>query len=280
MARILVTGSTQGIGRATAEALMDGGHQVVTHARSHERAASLAVLTERGADVVVGDLANRQETLHVADQVSMLGRMDAVIHNAGVYADDRPFLTTEGHPRVLAVNVLAPYLLTALIDRPDRLIYLTSDMHMSGNPNLTDLNWTTRRWNGVQAYRDSKLLLTTMAFAIARHWPRVRSNAVDPGWVPTQMGGPQAPDDLELGHRTQAWLATSEESGASTSGAYWHHHRRLTPAAAVTETHFQDTLLDTLAEITDMPLLQQNPDVGGPHRPWPFGSRLHAGGDG
>jgi NAD(P)-dependent dehydrogenase (short-subunit alcohol dehydrogenase family) len=49
--------------------------------------------------------------------------MDAVVHNAGVYADEQRFPTAKGHPRVLAVNVLAPYLLTALIDRPDRLIY-------------------------------------------------------------------------------------------------------------------------------------------------------------
>src|SRR4051812_28718095 len=203
------------------------------HARNQDRATALTALSALGADVVVGDLASRQQTRELADQVNQLGRMDAVVHNAGVYAEEQRFPTAEGHPRVLAVNVLAPYLLTTLIHRPDRLIYLTSDMQAGGNATLTDLDWTTRSWNGVQAYRDSKLFLTTLAFAVARYWPEVRSNAVDPGWVRTRMGGPQAPDDLELGYLTQVWLATSDEPGAATSGRYWHHQQRLeAPTAA------------------------------------------------
>ena len=214
----------------------------------------MKVLTARGADLVVGDLSNQQQTCELADQVNQLGRMDAVVHNAGVYADEQRFPTAKGHPRVLAVNVLAPYLLTALIDRPDRLIYLTSDMHTGGDATMTDLDWTTRRWNGVQAYRDSKLFLTTLAFAIARYWPQVRSNAVDPGWVPTRMGGPHAPDDLEMGHRTQVWLATSDEPDALTSGSYWHHRQHLRAPAAAADPQFQDTLVSTLARLTGTPL--------------------------
>ncbi len=253
MARVLVTGSAQGLGRSTAEELLRRGHRVVVHARNQDRAAALAVLTAQGADVVVGDLASQQQTRDLADQVNLLGRMDAVVHNAGVYADEQRFLTAEGHPRVLAVNVLAPYLLTTLIDTPGRLIYLTSDMHAGGNPTLTDLDWTARRWNGVQAYRDSKLFLTTLAFAIARRWPQVRSNAVDPGWVPTRMGGPHATDDLELGYLTQVWLATSEEPSAAGSGSYWHHQQQLTAPAAASDPQFQATLVSTLAQLTGTP---------------------------
>ena len=103
-------------------------------------------LIDRGAALVVGDLASAAQTRHLAEQVNQLGRMDAVIHNAGVYGHrDR-----EGHPRVLAVNTLAAYLLTGLIHRPDRLIYLTSDMHVAGDDSLNDLDWTTRRWNGTR----------------------------------------------------------------------------------------------------------------------------------
>ena len=250
VARVLVTGSAQGLGRSTAEELMRRGHRVVVHARNQDRASALAALAAQGADVVVGDLASQQQTRDLADQVNQLGRMDAVVHNAGVYAEAQRFPTAEGHPRVLAVNVLAPYLLTTLIDRPGRLIYLTSDMHAGGKPTMTDLDWTARRWNGVQAYRDSKLFLTTLAFAIARYWPQVRSNAVDPGWVPTRMGGPHATDDLELGYLTQVWLATSDEPSAATSGTYWHHRRHLAAPAAAADPQFQDTLVDTLAELT------------------------------
>ena len=114
------------------------------------------------------------------------------------------------------MNVLAPYLLTALINRPARLIYLSSGMHTSGRAALDDLDWNDRPWDGVQAYCDSKLLVTTLAAAVARYWPDVRSNAVDPGWVPTRMGGPHATDDLALGHDTQVWLATSDEPATAT----------------------------------------------------------------
>jgi NAD(P)-dependent dehydrogenase (short-subunit alcohol dehydrogenase family) len=252
----LVTGSTQGLGRATAEDLLRRGHQVVVHARNQDRASSVAALAARGASVVFGDLSSQQQTRALAVQVNQLGRMDAIVHNAGVYADEQPFQTAESLPRVLAVNVFAPYLLTALIDRPDRLIYVTSGMHTGGDPTLNDLGWRARRWNGVQAYRDSKLLVTTLAFAIAGRWPRVRSNAVDPGWVPTRMGGPHAPDDLELGYRTQVWLATSDDPAATASGSYWHHAQQRTAPAAATDPDFQDTLVDTLAKLTGTALTQ------------------------
>ena len=140
MSRILITGSAQGLGRNAATALLDDGHQVVVHARSHHRAADLSDLAARGAAVVVGNLASLEQTRSLADQVNQLGRMDAVIHNAGVYGDTGRHPSLEGHPRVLTVNTLAPYLLTGLIQRPDRLIYLTSDMHTSGDDSLHDLD--------------------------------------------------------------------------------------------------------------------------------------------
>jgi hypothetical protein len=78
----------------------------------------------------------------------------------------------------------------------------------------------------------------------------VVSNAVDPGWVPTKMGGPGAPDDLRLGHLTQVWLATSDDPQARTSGGYWYHQRRAEPAPSVQDQRFQDQLLEELAGFT------------------------------
>ena len=250
MARVLVTGSTTGLGLAAARALLDAGHDVIVHARNHQRATELGPLAEACRGIVIGDLANLAETSRMADAINALGDLDAVIHNAGIYADADRNLTADGHPRVLAVNVLAPYVLTALINRPARLIYLSSDMHPSGRPILDDLDWTHRPWDGVRAYSDSKLFITTLAAAVARYWPDVRSNAVDPGWVPTRMGGPHATDDLALGHDTQVWLATSDDPAASTTGQYWHHRRIQTPAPAVHDAGFQDALLDALGHIT------------------------------
>src|SRR6478736_4183440 len=160
MSRILITGSAQGLGRSAATTLLADGHQVVVHARDTSRAAALTDLVDRGAAVVIGDLASAQQTRHLADQVNQLGRMDR---------ERNP--SPEGHPRMLAVNTLAPYLLTGLIERPERLIYLASDMHVSGDDSLKDLDWDTRRWNGTQAYRDSKLFVTALALAAARRWP-------------------------------------------------------------------------------------------------------------
>jgi NAD(P)-dependent dehydrogenase (short-subunit alcohol dehydrogenase family) len=242
MTRIFITGSADGLGRAAAQTLLDDGHEVVVHARSSERLAAVGDLVDRGAAAVAGDLSDREQTRRVADQVNRLGRMDAVIHNAGVISG----------PQVLAVNVVAPYLLTALIDRPERLIYLSSSMHRGGRPDLTGMDWAGRRRTG--SYSDSKLFVTTLAVAVARLWPDVLSNAVDPGWVPTRMGGRGAPDDLRLGHLTQEWLATSHDPEARTSGGYWHHQRRSEPAPAVRDQHFQDDLLAELARVTGMTL--------------------------
>jgi len=254
MARIFITGSTDGLGRAAARALIEGGHQVVLHARSRERASALDDLASRSAGVIVGDLASAVQTRSIAAQVNAIGRMDAVIHNAGISSTKGRSPTPEGHATILAVNTLAPYMLTGLIERPRRLVYLSSSMHRGGTSSLRDINWSERRWNSSQAYSDSKLYLTALAFAVARHWPDTLSNAVDPGWVPTKMGGPGAPDDLEQGHLTQTWLAASDDSAATVSGRYWHHRRPQTSANEATNAVFQDQLSVKLSELTGVSL--------------------------
>jgi NAD(P)-dependent dehydrogenase (short-subunit alcohol dehydrogenase family) len=147
----------------------------------------------------------------------------------------------------MPVNVIAPYLLTALLPAPRRLVYLSSGSHFSGRPDLDGADWSGRTSG---SYGDSKLFVTALAAAMARLRPEVLSNAVDPGWVPTRMGGPGAPDDLELGHRTQEWLATSDDPEALTTGGYWYHQERQEPHAAVHDLAFQDRLLQALAQET------------------------------
>ena len=254
MARVFITGSTDGLGRAAARTLMDEGHDVVLHARNRDRAAAVADLERASAGLVIGDLSSATDTRSVAGQVNAIGRMDAVIHNAGVYLTNGRSPTPEGHPTTLAVNTFAPYILTALIERPRRLIYLSSGMHRSGVASFRDLDWHERRWNATQAYSDTKLHVTTLAFALARLWPDVLSSAVDPGWVPTKMGGAAAPDDLEEGHRTQTWLAVSDDPAATVSGHYWHHRRREPASRDASDRHYQDALLSRLADITGVPL--------------------------
>lgn len=254
MSRLFITGSTDGLGYAAARTLIQEGHEVVLHARSQDRATAIADLARQSSGVVIGDLSGAVETRKVAEQVNAIGKMDAVIHNAGIYRVPNRSATPEGHARTLAVNTLAPYILTALIERPGRLIYLSSGMHRDGSPLLRDIDWLERRWDQTQAYCDSKLYVTAIAFAIARLWPDVLSNAVDPGWVPTKMGGAGAPDDLDMGYLTQTWLAASDDSAATVSGEYWHHRQQEPAAAEASDPRFQDQLLSILGRLTGIAL--------------------------
>lgn len=241
MSRILVTGSADGLGRAAADTLLSQGHEVVVHARNPTRATDLRQLMDRGAQLVLGDFTDRDAVRGIASELADGAPLDAVIHNAGVWSGRA----------VMPVNVVAPYLLTALLPGPRRLVYLSSGSHYSGHPVLDGIDWSGRTPG---SYGDSKLFVTALSAAVARLRPGVLSNAVDPGWVPTRMGGPGAPDDLELGHRTQEWLATSDDPEALTTGGYWYHRERQEPHASAHDTAFQDRLLQALAQETGGPL--------------------------
>jgi NAD(P)-dependent dehydrogenase (short-subunit alcohol dehydrogenase family) len=250
IARVLITGSTDGLGLMAARLLVEHGHVVTVHARDDKRASDVRTALPGAAHVVVGDLSSIAGTTQVAQQANALGRYDAVIHNAGVGYREPKIETVDGLEHVFAVNVVAPYLLSALLTRPDRLVYLSSGMHRGGDPDLSDLQWTTRPWNGSQAYADSKLFDVVLAFAFARRWPGVLSNALEPGWVPTKMGGPGAPDDIELAPVTQAWLATSDDPEATVTGGYFFHQRRRETHPAASDSAVQEGLLDACAHIT------------------------------
>jgi NAD(P)-dependent dehydrogenase (short-subunit alcohol dehydrogenase family) len=227
---------------------------VLLHARNRERAAAVADLAPYAAGVVIGDLSSAAETRRLADHVNDVGRMDAVVHNAGIYLEPSRGSTPEGHATTLAVNTLAPYMLTALIGRPDRLVYLSSGVHLGGAGSLRDIDWTERRWNAAQAYSESKLQVIALAITVAQAWPAVLSNSVDPGWVPTKMGGPWASDDLEMGYLTQTWLAVSDEAAATVTGGYWYHRQRQRPAREAADPAFQRKLMDRLAGLTGIAL--------------------------
>ncbi|MEU4289541.1 SDR family NAD(P)-dependent oxidoreductase [Kribbella sp. NPDC026596] len=253
MARILVTGSADGLGQLAARELMTQGHEVVLHARNESRAGDAVAALPKAAGVLTGDLASIAETRELARQANASGRFDVVIHNAAVGYQEPRVETVDGLEHVFAVNALAPYLLTALIERPQRLVYLSSGMHEGGDVVLDDLQWVRRRWRGAQAYSDSKLHDVILAFAVARLWPGVLSNAVDPGWVPTKMGGRGAPGDLNQAHLTQIWLATAPDA---PTGGYFYHLRphRTHPAARDPET--QAAFLDACASLTGVRLGQ------------------------
>jgi len=182
MASVFITGSADGLGQLAAQRLVALGHQVVLHGRNRDRAQAAMRAVPGARTALEGDLASIEETRALAQQANVAGPFQAVIHNAGVYGPSAGLReTVDGLDDVFAINALAPYLLTALIEGPQRLIYLTSGLHQSGDPDLRDLQWRQQRWSGSRAYANSKLFDVVLAFAVARLWPHVRSNAVDPG---------------------------------------------------------------------------------------------------
>lgn len=254
MSRIFISGSSTGLGLMAGRILADQGHDVVLHARNSERAADARRALPAALDVVVGDLETISGSKDVAAQVNALGRFDAVIHNAAVGYQEPKKTTADGLLRIFAINTLAPYILTALIDRPARLIYMSSGMHQNADANLDDVSWQRRQWNGSSAYSESKLHDTLLAFAIARRWAGVLSNAVDPGWVATRMGGAGAPGSLDDGSRTQAWLAASEDEAAKVSGHYFHHLREKQPNPQSCDQDLQDRLVEICEKLSGVHL--------------------------
>jgi NAD(P)-dependent dehydrogenase (short-subunit alcohol dehydrogenase family) len=243
VARVFITGSSDGLGLMAARLLIKQGHEVVLHGRNEGRSRDALTAAAGARGVVSGDLSTIAGARRVADEVNKLGRFDAVIHNAGIGYREGRVEIEPGVPSVFAVNVLAPYILTALIEKPKRLVYVSSGMHRSVRPRMDDLLWTKRSWSGSLAYAESKLCDVFLAFAIARRWKEVKSNALEPGWVATKMGGPSAPDDLHQGCVTQAWLASSEDELAQATGLYFYHQRLRAPNPIAADLSSQEELL-------------------------------------
>lgn len=242
MASIFITGSADGLGHLAAKALIARGHRVVLHGRNQERGREALKKAPGAETVITGDLADPDEIIQLSKKVNALGTFDAVIHNAGVYLAPAREL--------FAVNTLAPYVLTCLLAKPDRIIYLSSGMHQGG----TFREEAFETGSPGISYSDTKLHVLMLCKAVARKWPEVYANAVDPGWVPTKMGGRGAPDDLEKGYRTQVWLAEGLDEKTKVSGRYFFHQKQRPSHPEADDMQLQDSFLSACERITGVSL--------------------------
>jgi NAD(P)-dependent dehydrogenase (short-subunit alcohol dehydrogenase family) len=250
MARVFITGSADGLGQMAAALLVKQGHQVVLHARNEDR-GRYAMSKVPGAErVLIADLSSMEETKNLAAEVNSSGHFDAIIHNAGVYQVSIQDQTVDGLPLLFTVNSLAPYILTAMIQKPERLVYLSSGMHMQGNSRPNSLEYTSSGFRNTVTYSDTKLHDIILCKAVARIWTGVYANAVNPGWVPTRMGGSAATDNLEKGFQTQVWLAVSDDEKAKVSGRYFYHQKENRYLAAADDISLQEKFISLCAQIS------------------------------
>jgi len=238
MAKIFITGSTDGLGLMAAKSLIDQGHAVYLHARNGARKEDVIQDVKEAKGVFVADLLEIEQIQQLAKDVNESGNFDVIIHNAGVY--------TAAGKDIFTVNVIAPYMLSCIIDKPKRIIYVGSDMHLGGHFKLREIQSTMSS----VTYSDSKLQVLMLCKAFARQWPDVFINAIHPGWVPTKMGGKGAPDDLQKGFETQVWLSTSDDKEALVTGKYFFHKKQSRCNPEADEFVLQDQLLRLCGEIS------------------------------
>ncbi|KJR86817.1 daunorubicin C-13 ketoreductase [Sporothrix schenckii 1099-18] len=267
MARIFITGSSDGIGLLTAKRLVADGHRVVLHARNAKRARETEAACPGAEAVLTGDLCSIAETKALAAQAQALletepgARYDAVIHNAGVYrGQDNAVSRDTGFPRLFVVNTLAPYILAVSMAAPlpRRLIFISSSMHYGGRPKLETLP------RGV-TYSDSKVHMVMLAKAFARRWANGLDVSVsaDPGWVPTKLGGWSAPDSIDGSVATYTALALGQgeakgsggTNGRGVSGKYFVNSRAEKPQPVTNDEALQDELIAKLASLSSVPMV-------------------------
>ncbi|KAJ7276364.1 hypothetical protein B0H12DRAFT_1084994 [Mycena haematopus] len=253
MARFFITGSSDGLGLLTAQRLLSRGHSVVLHARSAARADETRAKCPNAEAILVSDLTSLDETKALAIEANKLGSYEAVLHNAGLYIGMERVPGKSGLPSLFAVNTLAPYVLTCLMNKPKRLLFVSSGMHHSGKANV-DGDEEKLLHSG---YSDTKLHDVMLAKVFARRWKDVVSFSADPGWVPTKMGGPSAPGNIEDAVDTFVMAALGEgQATPARTGAYLKKSRVEDPNSLAKDEGLQERLVKELERISGVKITE------------------------
>lgn len=254
MARIFITGSSDGLGQAAAKILSEQGHNVFLHARNSQRASQAQAAIPKAQGVIVGDLSTVADLKKLAADANKAGPFDAVVHNAGLGLSTSGEKTADGVAQIFAVNSMAPFVLTALMDKPKRLLYVSSGLHQGGDASLEDVGWNNRQFVPSQAYNDTKMHNVLLAKAVAKRWPDVQSSALDPGWVKTKLGGSSAPGSLDPPAKMIAAYAAGHSVAGDKSGVYLNPGGVGGPHDATEKAEKQDRLLKIYEEISGVSL--------------------------
>ncbi len=267
---VLVTGSTDGIGKATAVELARRGCRVIVHGRDARKAdaarrdvqeAARAGAAVPQVSAAAADLASLPQVRRLAaDILSRFERLDVLIHNAGVFIDRRRE-SEDGYELSFAANHLAPFLLTLLLlerirsSAPARIVVVSSDAHYGAQIDFQDLQMT-RGYDGYAAYSRSKLANVLFTYALARRLvgSAVSANALHPGVIATKLlhvrfsGG----RPVEEGARTPVYLALSPEV-EGVSGRYFSGGRPTRSAAPTYDRQLQERLWRVSRELVGEP---------------------------
>jgi NAD(P)-dependent dehydrogenase (short-subunit alcohol dehydrogenase family) len=273
---VVVTGASSGIGAAAALELAGRGMRVVGVGRDAKRVQELGErLREAGGpeqpEPLRADLASQAEVRRLAAELlERCPRIDVLVNNAGLVSKTRE-LTDDGRERTIAVNHLAPFLLTNLLlprlrqSAPARVITTSSDAHYRGRIRLDDLDGE-RGWSSWSAYCDSKLanVLFTRALAAREDPSEVVAHCLHPGVIRTRLfRGTRAPVRAgfaaaslffaapQTGAETIVHLATDEEAGAMT-GLYWSRSLAATPSERALDDELAERLWERSAQLTGL----------------------------
>jgi len=270
----VVTGSNSGIGKETATELANMGATVVMVIRNRERgeAARVEIIKKTGnssTDLMICDLSSMESIRQFAEAFKKkYDRLHVLINNAGAVFEDRQ-VTIDGFERTLAVNYLAPFLLTHELlpllqsSAPSRVINITSGLHTAGKIDFDDLQ-SKKKYNSTTAYANAKLMVVMFTYELARRLEGtfVTVNVVHPGFVATNLGRNTGSIRSSImftlmrpfqisskkGAETSVYLASSSEVEGLT-GRYFKRKQESTSSPASYDKQMQKRLWDATIEL-------------------------------
>lgn len=269
---VLVTGATDGLGKRIAHDLARKGARVLLHGRDPERGeATVREIRERTGNYhlcyYLADFSSLEQVRKLADEVRAdHDRLDVLINNTGIFARERA-LTEDGHELTLAVNYLAPFVLTRLLlpllrsSAPSRIVNVAS---AAQTPINFDDPMLERGYGGMRAYAQSKLALVMFTFDLAEELKDtgVTTNCLHPAsLMNTKMvleAFGRASSDVQEGADATIYLATSPELEGVT-GKYFDGWREARADAQAYDPEAREWLRQLSGELTGLRELDVSP---------------------